>query len=76
MFEILTLRVIAGAHHGLLVIGTLNVKNKNDDLAIYYESLMRSPRTKALQTIEIVKATRNNLKDNVQVTRARLKIDN
>ena len=66
MFEILTLRVI----------GTLNVKNKNDDLAIYYESLMRNPRTKALQTIEIVKATRNNLKDNVQVTRARLKIDN
>ena len=58
------------------MIGTLNVKNKNDDLAIYYESLMRSPRTKALETIEIVKATRNNLKDNVQVTRARLKIDN
>lgn len=37
---------------------------------------MRSPRTKALETIEIVKATRNNLKNNVQVTRARLKIDN
>lgn len=30
---------------------------------------MKSPITKALVTIEIVKATRNNLKDNVQVTR-------
>ena len=54
----------------------LNVTNKNDDLAIYYKSLMRSPITKALVTIEIAKATWNNLKDNVQVTRARLEIDN
>lgn len=55
----------------------LNVTNKYDDLVIYYESVMWSPRTKALVTMIIVKVTRKKTQtDNFQVRRVRLEINN